>query len=144
MKLLAENRRASFQYHIIDKIEAGIVLTGQEVKSIRNGNISLKGSYVSQRGGEIYLVGAHIPPYQKQNDNHQPERERKLLLKKREIALLIGILKEKGLTLIPLKVYSRQGFIKVEIAIAKGKKLFDKRESIKKRDIDRNLRRSLK
>ena len=143
--IIADNKRALFEYKIIDKLEAGIVLTGQEVKSVRSGNINLKGSYISLRNGEFYLIGAHIPPYQvHSNTIHYPERPRKLLLNRKEIVQLIRALKEKGLTLIPLKVYSRGCFIKIEIGLVKGKKRFDKRETIKKRDIDRNLQRSLK
>lgn len=145
MKILSTNKKAYFEYNILEKIEAGIVLIGQEVKSIKSGNISLKGSYVVPKDGEMYLVGCHIPPYQPKNvENYSPERPRKLLLKKKEIAKLIGKSKEKGLTLIPLKVYTKKAFIKIEIGIAKGKKVADKRESIKKREIDRDIRRSFK
>ena len=145
MKILANNKKAFFEYEIIDKIEAGIVLIGQEVKSIKAGSISLKGSYVVPKDGEIYLIGSHIPPYQPKNlEDYSPERSRKLLLKKKEINRLIGISKEKGLTLIPLKVYTRKGLVKIEVGVGKGKKRFDKREAIKRRDIDRDLQRSLK
>ncbi len=145
MKVLADNKKAHFEYEVVDKMEAGIVLTGQEVKSVKSGNISLKGAYVSPKNNEIFLVGCHIPPYQPKNtEDYLPERPRKLLLKRKEVDRLIGSSKEKGLTLIPLKVYTRQGLIKVEVGIARGKKRFDKRSSIKRREIDRDLRRSLK
>lgn len=145
MKVLANNKKAFFEYEVTDRLEAGIVLTGQEVKSIKSGHISLKGSYVVPKHGEIYLIGCHVPPYQPKNvEDYLPERSRKLLFKKKEADRLIGISKEKGLTLIPLKVYTRKGLIKIEVGIARGKKRFDKRESIKRRDIDRDLRRSLK
>ncbi len=145
MKPISENKKAYFEYEILEKIEAGIVLNGQEVKSIKSGNINLKGSYVVPKDGEIYLIGCHIPPYQPKNvEDYSPERPRKLLLRKKEIGSLIGKSKEKGLTLIPLKVYTRKGFIKIEVGVAKGKKVADKRESIKKKEIDRDLRRSLK
>ncbi len=145
MKVLADNKKAHFEYEVVDKLEAGVVLTGQEVKSVKSGNVSLKGAYVSPKNGEIFLVGCHIPPYQPKNiEDHVPERPRKLLLKRKEVDRMIQASKEKGLTLIPLKVYTRQGFIKIEVGIAKGKKRFDKRSSIKKREVDRNLRRSLK
>jgi len=145
MKVLADNKKAFFEYEITDRLEAGVILTGQEVKSIKSGNINLKGSYVVAKQGEIYLIGCHIPPYQPKNvEDYLPERSRKLLLKRKEVDRLIGISKEKGLTLIPLKVYTRRGLVKIEVGIARGKKRFDKRESIKRRDIDRDLRRSLK
>ncbi len=145
MKILSDNKKAYFEYDITDKFEAGIVLNGQEVKSIKSGNINLKGSYVVPKNDEIYLIGCHIPPYQPKNvEDYSPERPRKLLLNKKEINRLIGSSKEKGLTLIPLKVYTRKGFIKIEVGVARGKKRADKRESIKKRDIDRDLQRSLK
>ena len=145
MKILTNNKKAFFEYEIADRLEAGIVLSGQEVKSIKSGNISLKGSYVVPKNNEIYLIGCHIPPYQVKNvEYYLPERSRKLLLKRKEVNHLIRISKEKGLTLIPLKVYTKKGLIKIEVGIARGKKRFDKRESIKRRDIDRDLRRSLK
>lgn len=145
MKVLSDNKKARFDYEILEKFEAGIVLNGQEVKSIRNGNISLKGSYVIIRGGEPYLVGANIPPYQPKNasPDYDPERSRKLLLNKKEIDHLVGKVEERGLTLIPLKVYTKYARIKLEFGIGKGKKKSDKRETIKKRDTDREIKREL-
>ena len=146
MKVLAENKKAYFTYKILEKFEAGMVLIGQEVKSIRSGRISLKGSYVVFKGEELFLIGANIPPYQPKNApaNYNPERPRKLLLNKSEIKRLIGKTKEKGLTLIPLKVYTKNARIKLEFGIGKGKKKADKRELIKKREAEREMRRALK
>jgi SsrA-binding protein len=145
MKLLAENKNARFNYEILEKIEAGIVLIGQEVKSIKLGHMSLKGSYVVVKGYELFLIGSYISPYQAKNiKDYNPERDRKLLLKKKEINYLIGKSKEKNLTLVPLKVYTRGSFITIEIAVSRGKKLIDKRSAIKKREIDRKIHRSLK
>ncbi len=145
MSALAENKKAYFDYEILEKIEAGIILNGQEVKSIKLGRINLKGTYVVPKDNEIHLIGSHIPPYQPKNvTDYDPDRKRKLLFKKKEMNYLIGKSKEKGLTLLPLKVYTRKGIIKVEVGIARGKRKADKREKIKKRDIDRDLQRSLK
>ena len=147
MKVLAENKKAYFNYQILEKIEAGISLIGQEVKSIKSGRISLKGSYVViDKNSEVFLIGANIPPYQPKNapSDYRADRSRKLLLKKKEIKYLIGKSKEKGLTMMPLKVYTRKGKIKVEFGVGKGKKEFDKRESIKKRQIEREIDRELK
>lgn len=146
MKILAENRKAKFDYQILEKIEAGLVLIGQEVKAIKTGRISLKGSYVVFKGAELYLIGATIPPYQPKNapPDYDPERPRKLLLNKSEIKHLIGKTKEKGLTLIPLKVYTKYGKIKLEFGIGKGRKKPDKREIIKKREIERIIEKELK
>lgn len=145
MKTYADNKKARFDYEVLESFEAGLVLNGQEVKSIRNGNIGLKGSYVIIREGEVYLIGANIPPYQPKNalPDYDPERLRKLLLNKKEIDYLVGKTKEKGLTLIPLKIYSKYAKIKLEFGIAKGKRKADKRETIKKRDTDREIRREL-
>src|SRR3989338_628797 len=133
-KILAENKKAYFNYEILEKLEAGIVLLGQEVKSIRGGRINLAGSYVVLKDNEVFLIGANIPPYQPKNifDDYRPDRSRKLLLKKKEINSLIGKSRQKSLTLIPLRVYNRNGKIKLEFGIGKGKKEFDKRETIKK------------
>jgi SsrA-binding protein len=146
MKILAENRKAIHDYQILEKFEAGLVLTGQEVKSAKLGRISLKGSFVVLKGSEPYLINTNIPPYQPKNapSDYDPERARKLLLKKAEIKYLIGKVRQKGLTLVPLKMYTRGGKIKIEIAIVKSKKKFDKRETIKKREIEREIRRTLK
>jgi len=150
MKVLAENKKAYFDYEILEKFEAGMVLNGQEVKSMKSGRTSLKGSYVvlkkSSQGKlpEPYLIGANIPPYQPKNapKDYDPERSRKLLLKKSKY--LIVKTKEKGLTLMPLKVYIKNVRIKLVFGIAKGKKKTDKREIIKKREIDREIQKALK
>ncbi len=146
MPVLAKNKKAYFDYEILEKFEAGISLIGQEVKSIKMGRISLKGSYVVLKNEEIFLIGCHIPAYQPKNapPDYDPERSRKLLLKKKEIRSLIGKTKQKGLTLIPLKVYTKRGKIKVEIALVKGKRKIDKREIIRKREIEREIRKALK
>jgi len=144
MAVLSSNKKAYFEYQILKKIEAGIILTGQEVKSSRLGRMSLIGSYVVLREGEVYLVGTNIPPYQPKNitSDYNPGQPRKLLLKKAEIEYLIGKTKEKGLTLVPLRVYTNKRKIKLEIGIAKGKKKRDKREEIKKRETRRDMRES--
>ncbi len=145
MKVITDNRKARHDFFIEDTIEAGIVLKGTEVKSLRAGNVNLKDSYASISNGEVFLEGVHISPYEHGNIfNVDPLRKRKLLLHKREIRRLQQKTKEKGLTLIPLKLYFQNGKVKVELALAKGKKLYDKRatEAAKsaKRDIDRTLR----
>ena len=146
MKILAKNKKAYFNYEILEKFEAGISLTGQEVKSIKTRGVSLAGSYVVLKEEEVFWIGLNIPPYQPKNapKDYNPERTRKLLLKKSEIKYLIGKSKQKGLTLIPLRVYTKNGKIKLEFGIAKGKKKVDKRELIKKRDIEREIKRELK
>lgn len=146
MRVLSENKKAYFNYEILEKIEAGIALIGQEVKSIKTGRINLAGSYVTLSNNELFLVGAHIPPYQPKNApaDYLPERQRKLLLKRAEIKYLIGKTKEKGLTLVPLKVYTKKAKIKLEFGIAKGKKKADKRETIKKRTLTKEIERELK
>ena len=146
MKLLAKNKKAYYKYEILEKFEAGIVLIGQEVKSIKSGRINLAGSYIILKDNEVYLTGCHIPPYQPKNapPDYNPERSRKLLLKKSEIKYLIGKSKQKGLTMVPLRVYTKRGKIKIEFTIAKGKKKFDKKELIKKRETEREMRRELK
>lgn len=146
MKTLAENKKAYFNYLILEKFEAGLILIGQEVKSIKSGRINLAGSYVVLKDNEFYLVGCDIPPYQPKNapPDYNPERSRKLLLTKTEIKYLIGKTKQKGLTLVPLRVYTKRGKIKLEFGIAKGKKKVDKRELIKRRETEREMRRVLK
>ena len=146
MKVLSENKKAYFNYEIVDRFQAGICLQGQEVKSIKSGRINLAGSYVVLRSEEAYLVGAKVPPYQPKNapGDYDPERSRKLLLKKAEIKQLIGKTKEKGLTLVPLKVYTVKGQIKIEFGVAKGRKSTDKRQLIKKRETDKEIERELK
>ncbi len=139
------NRKARHDYEIIETYEAGIELKGSEVKSIRMGNANLKDSYAEIDSGEVFISNFHISPYKfaSQHTNHDPYRKKKLLLHKSQIRKLIGKTKEKGLTLVPLKVYTKHGRIKVEIALAKGKKLYDKRRDIKERDIKREQERSL-
>ena len=146
MAVLSENKKAFFDHEILEKFEAGIALTGQEVKSIRSGRVNLVGSYVVLRGGEVFWIGANIPPYQPKNapSDYNPERVRKLLLKKMEIKSLIGKGKEKGLTLLPLRVYTKGAKIKLEFGIAKGRKKSDKRELIKKRESQKDIERELK
>ena len=146
MKILAKNKKAYFDYQILETFEAGISLIGQEVKSIKAGRISLKGSYVVLKDSEVFLIGANVPAWQPKNapPDYNPERSRKLLLKKSEIKYLIGKVKQKGLTLIPLKIYTKRGKIKLEFGVAKGKRKVDKRELIKKREIEREMRRELK
>ncbi len=141
-----ENRKARFDYSIIETFEAGISLTGNEVKAVRGGKASLIGAYVKIYGNKVYLVGATISPYQEKNIpmNYDPERSRELLLHKKEIKYLSGKLNEKGLTVVPLKLYNNHGKIKIEIALSKSKKKYDKRETIKKRDTERQIGRKLK
>ena len=143
MQILSENKKAYFDYEILEKFEAGLVLIGTEVKSIKEGHISLTGSYVIFKQQEPYLTGAKIPAYQPKNApiDYNAERLRKLLLNKKEINELIGRSKEKGFSIIPLKVYIKDGRIKLEFGLAKGKKKYDKKEKIKKRDIEREIQR---
>jgi len=144
-KLIASNRKAFHDYFVLQKMEAGIALTGTEVKSLREARVNLKDSYVDIDGGEAYLVGAHISPYSHGNrENHDPERKRKLLLHRREIDKLQGQVVEKGLTIVPLRLYFKGGRIKAEIAVVRGKKLFDKRESEKRRELDREAAAAMK
>ena len=146
MKILTENKKAYFDYEILEKFEAGLVLIGQEVKSIKTGKVSLRGSYVVLKNEEAYLIGANIPPYQPKNApaDYNPERSRKLLLNKSEIKHLIGKTKEKGLTLIPLKIYTKNAKIKLAFGIGKGKRKADKRETIKKRETEKEIEKALK
>lgn len=146
MAVFVDNRKAYFNYTVEEKFEAGIELAGYEVKSIRNGQANLTGAFCIVRGGEVYISGMHISPYQVANmpKDYDPIGIRKLLLNKKEIKILQDADKAKGLTLIPLSLYSKGRMIKLEVAIAKGKKLHDKRESIKKRDTDREIRREFK
>ena len=143
MSTLAENRQARFDYDILENDEAGIMLSGREVKAVRNGQINLKGSYVVFTSGNPTLLNAHISPYafSGQSAAYDPTQSRRLLLKKREIDYLRGKLEEKGLTIVPLSVYTSKHLIKVKIGLAKGKQLHDKRETIKKRDLDRDIKR---
>lgn len=145
MAVLIRNKKAGFDYEILEKFESGISLLGFEVKSLKKGQGSLLGAHIIVRGGEAFLVGANIPPYQPANTpkNYDPEQPRKLLLSKKELAQLAGAESQKGLTIVPISVYSKGNKLKLEIAIARGKKKHDKRESIKKRDIERDIAREL-
>jgi len=141
---LATNRKAFFRYEVLERAEAGIVLVGTEVKSIRAGGLEFKDAYVDPRGGELLLVGCRIAPYSHGNlMNHAPDRERKLLLHKREIVKLGTRATERGLTILPLRAYFKNGRVKVEIGLARGKKAHDKREAIKKKDQERDARQEL-
>ncbi len=146
MKNVAVNKKAYFNYEIIESLEAGIALQGSEVKSIKEGRISLKESYAEIRDGGVFLVQCHISPYEAANRfNHDPLRPRRLLLHRQEIKRLTGKIKEKGFTLVPTKVMlNEKGRIKVEISLAKGKRVYEKKEAIKERDRDREMRRELK
>jgi SsrA-binding protein len=145
-KIVAENRRARFDYFIEDKFEAGIELTGTEVKSLRSGEGSIAESYATVEGDEVWLINSHIPEYSHGNRlNHQPRRQRKLLLRAREIAKLHGAITRQGLTLVPLSIYfNGRGRAKIELALARGKKMHDKRETIKDRDWKREQQRLLR
>ena len=143
-KIVATNPVAKHNYDIKDTIEAGIVLTGTEIKSIRKGKVNLKDSYANIKNGEVYLYGMHISPYEHGNIfNKDPLRDRKLLLNRREINKLLGLIKQQGYTLVPMNLYFSGNFIKVELGIGKGKKLYDKREDIAKRDAELRIRREL-
>jgi SsrA-binding protein len=145
VKIVTTNRKARHLYHILDTFEAGIVLVGTEVKSLRDGKVNLTDSHGVLRNGEVYLIGLHISPYAQGNrQNHEPTRDRKLLLQKRQIRKIGTKVEERGLTLIPLKIYFKGPYAKVELALARGKKLFDRREDIKKRDAEREARRARK
>ena len=146
MKTLALNKRAKYDYDILEKFEAGLMLKGYEVKAIRFGRISLKGAYVIVKNDEAFLINADIPPYQPKNvpEDYKPDRTRKLLLHKKEIKSLIGKGREKGLTLVPIKVYDKKGKLKLEFGIGRGKKKIDKRELIKKRETEKEIRRKLR
>jgi SsrA-binding protein len=140
VRVLAQNRRARHDYHILETLEAGIVLAGTEVKSARDGKVTLKDSFVELRDGEAFLQRAHIGPYSHGNrQNHEPEQPRKLLLRRREIEKLVGRVHAKGLTIVPLRVLARGSWIKVEIALVQGKKLYDKRETERARELDREM-----
>ena len=151
MSTLSFNKRANFDYEISEKFEAGLVLFGHEVKSIKNNRISLSGAFVTIKqsgatGPEVYITNCHIPKYTKANNlkNLSPDRPKKLLLKKKEINYLIGKKKEKGLTLVPLRIYTNSNLLKLEFGIGRGKKKYDKREAVKKRELDRKVRTLLK
>ena len=145
IKTVATNRKAFHNYHIGDSIEAGIVLTGSEIKSIRSGRVSLGDAYVRPEGGELWLQNAHIARYDASSYlSHEPTRPRKLLLHRKEITALTSTVTEKGLTLIPLRLYIKDGLAKLEVAVARGKKLYDKRESIMRRETEIQMERAMK
>ncbi len=144
-KVVATNKKAFHDYFILEKFEAGIVLQGTEVKAIREGRLNLKDSYALVQGGEIFLFHCHISPYSHGNrENHDPTRLRKLLLHEKEIRKLIGKRQEKGLTLVPLRVYLKRGMVKVELGVARGKKLIDKRETERRKEADQEARAAMK
>jgi SsrA-binding protein len=144
IKTIATNRKARHEYFIEETIEAGIVLKGTEVKSIRQGKVNIKESYATIKNGEVFLNGMHVSPYEQGNIyNVDPLRQRKLLLNKREIRKLNSYLMQKGYTLVPLSIYIKNGLVKVELAVAKGKKMYDKREDIARKDAERRIRQHL-
>ncbi len=145
MKIIADNKKARHDYEVLETYEAGMVLTGSEVKSIRGGSVNLKDSFVSFRGDEAYLQNAHISVYKASSyNNHEPERVRKLLLNRNELNKIFGKIRERGLSCVPLKMYFKNGRVKVEIALCKGKKQHDKRDAIKKKDLDRETQMAVK
>ena len=146
MPVLAENRKAHHDYQILETLEAGLVLHGQEVKAIRQGKLQLAGSFVSFRGRELYLLGSTLPPYQPKNarPDYDPDRARKLLMKKEELRSLYGRSKQEGLTFVPLRVYTSKAKLKLAFGIARGKRKGDKRELLKKREAQREIERALK
>jgi SsrA-binding protein len=146
MRVLAKNKKAYFNYEILEKFDAGISLLGQEVKSIKTMGVNLAGSYVVIKNNEVFWIGCKVAPYQPKNapPDYNPERSRKLLLKKSEIKYLIGKSQQKGLTLIPLKIYTKDSQIKLEFGLVRGRKKFNKKELIKKREAEREIRRVLK
>ncbi len=144
-KLIAKNPTARHNYTITETYEAGIVLTGTEIKSIRNGKVNIKDTYVTIKNGEVWVLGMHISPYEHGNIfNKDPLRDRKLLLNKREINKLYGMIKTKGISIVPISMYFKGNKVKVEIGIGKGKKLYDKRDDMAKKDADLNIRRAMK
>ena len=143
-KIIAKNVAAKHNYNIIDTIETGIVLSGTEIKSLRSGKVNIKDSYASIQNGEVFIHSMHISPYEQGNIfNKDPLRDRKLLLNKNEIRKLIGLIKQQGYTLVPICLYFKGSFVKVELGIGKGKKLYDKREDLKKKDQERDIQRNL-
>ena len=144
-RTLVTNRRATFDYELLERFEAGLVLTGSEVKSIRAGNVSLAEAFCAFRGDELFLEGAHVAPYPLAHArNHDPMRPRKLLLHRRELERLFGAVRRQGLTIVPVRLYLARGRIKLEIALARGKKARDKRQTIKERDARREIERALR
>lgn len=145
VKTVATNRKAYHDYEILDTYEAGIVLTGTEIKSVRAGRVNLRDSYATVRRGEVWLINTHIAPYSHgQRQNHEPRRDRKLLLHKLEINRIIGKVQEKGWTMVPLRMYLKDSRAKVELAMVRGKRQYDKRAAIAKRDLDREMSRAVK
>jgi SsrA-binding protein len=145
VRIVARNRRASHDYVLLERFEAGIVLTGTEIKSVRGGQVSLQRSFVQVRDGELWLVDAHIAPYERAGyEKHDPTRPRKLLLHRREIVKIADALLLKGLTMVPTKMYLKSGWAKLELALARGKKKFDKRADLAKRDAERQVERALR
>jgi SsrA-binding protein len=144
-KLISENRRAHHDYNLLERFEAGLVLTGTEVKSLREGHATLQRAFAELRDGEVWLVGAHIPEYAQGNlANHDPDRDRKLLLRRREIDSLLGKVQQRGLTIVPTRLYFKDGRVKVELALARGKEARDKRRDLAERDARRQIERELK
>ena len=144
-KLISENRRARHDYNLLERFEAGLVLTGTEVKSLREGHATLQRAFAELREGEVWLVGAHIPEYAQGNmANHDPDRDRKLLLRRREIDSLLGKVQQRGLTIVPTKLYFKDGRVKVELALARGKDVRDKRRAVAEREARRDMERALK
>ena len=144
-KLISENRRARHDYNLLERFEAGLVLTGTEVKSLREGHATLQRAFAELRDGEVWLVGAHIPEYAQGNlANHDPDRDRKLLLRRREIDSLFGKVQQRGLTIVPTRLYFKDGRVKVELALARGKEARDKRRDLAERDARRQIERELK
>ncbi len=141
---VATNRQAAYRYHLLDKLEAGMVLTGSEVKSLRGGKAQLKDGYAVVKDGEAWLLNVHIPPYPPARDNHQPERPRKLLVHRRELQRLLGKTQERGLTLVPTRIYFKGARAKVELALAKGKEQRDRRREIRDRDVRREVEREFR
>ncbi len=142
-RTIATNRRARHEYEILETVEAGLVLRGTEVKSLRAGQVTFKDSYATMRNGEGWLLGCHIAPYSHGTDaNHDPERDRKLLLRRREIARLTGRTAERGLTLVPLRLYFKKGRAKLELGLARGRKLHDKRSALREREVRREMDRA--
>ena len=145
MDVVATNRQAHFKYHLLDRYEAGLVLRGSEVKSLRNRNVSLSESFAQVRDREIYLYGMHIGPYEQAGmESHEPKRPRKLLLNKEEIKKILGKMQQRGFTLVPVSLYFKNGYAKVELALAKGKDVADKRETLRRRVVEREIQRSMK
>jgi len=144
-KLIVDNRRARHEYHLSDRVEAGLVLAGTEVKSLRGGQATLQHAYAEVRDGEAWLIGLHVPEYTEGNrSNHDPDRPRKLLLHRKEIERLASSVAEKGFTLVPTRLYFKDGRVKVELALARGKETIDKRRDLARRDADRQIERALK